>query len=256
MLVPRFLPMIRNLIGVICLGLVVSCAQRAADSASVCRTDGQRRMCIGDAKTCPCEAYGDCEMPGCLAMGEQVAAERETAARTPAPVPDVFTPESEPTPEIRTEIPSSTNGASATIQTDTREVCRSSSDDRQCREESYYCPCEAYGDCGHAYCVEPAVKPTERIQICRTDDHRELCRRDSALCPCPVDGECGMPECRRAPEAATPASPESSPSLGTSSIPSGGARHCSTNQDRATCQADPYGCPCEAYGDCGMANCR
>jgi hypothetical protein len=199
MLMFRSAAMRRFAIIVLILGLTTACAQRAAQAPSVCRTEGQRRMCISDAKTCPCEAYGDCGMPGCLAMGEQVAAERDAAAAAPAPVPTVTAPDAEPdpAPEIRAEIPYATEPAAA--PTNARGGCMTSADDRQCRDESYYCPCEAYGDCGHTYCVEPAVKPTERIQSCHTEDQRELCRRNPALCPCPADGECGMPECSRAP---------------------------------------------------------
>lgn len=144
-----------------------------------CGSAAERDVCRAEPLSCVCEAYGDCEMPNCIALGEVVAAQRARAAASPD------TPRAAAPPALR-----------VAIDTGPRH-CREESDYEQCREESYYCPCEAYGDCGRTYCVEPRVKPREPAKSCKTDDDRDLCRTDPRACPCAVNGLCGMPECDR-----------------------------------------------------------
>jgi len=200
-----------------------------------CRTDGERATCLNDPKGCPCDAYGDCAMSNCLAHGEMVAAERQVT------VP-VAPPAAPPVQQV--------------VQSGSR-ICGNDADLRQCSEESYHCPCEAYGDCGKEYCLEPPVKPREVERSCADNQDRADCRRDPSSCPCSVHGLCEMPECSMTKAAPPLRIPPPRPPPNSPPPPPPAQKHpCATAGERSLCQADPWGCPCPAYGDCGMGSCK
>lgn len=216
-----------------------SAQQQAQNAGQVnhCQTAGERATCLDDPKNCPCDAYGDCGMGNCLTHGEMVE-----AARMRAPVAVVAAPVT-PAPVRHEE------------EAGPRR-CRSDSDLRQCGEESYHCPCDAYGDCGQEYCLEPPVKPRAVERSCSSNQDRSDCRRDPSGCPCSVHGLCEMAECTlegegaQPPSAPLPPPPPPPPARVTQKHP------CATAGEKSLCLADPWGCPCGAYGDCGMGSCR
>lgn len=159
----------------------------ATASSRACASPADRATCGADPANCPCEAYGDCAMSGCLARGQEVQAERDAAPASASRPTPASPPGTSPPPaaaHAATPPPAaSTSGSS----------CRTGADRSQCSEEPYWCPCDAYGDCGMACCREPEARPP--AIGCKTEDDRDLCRTDSARCPCPVGGACGMPGC-------------------------------------------------------------
>lgn len=168
-------------------------------SAPACASPEDRATCGADPAACPCEAYGDCSMPGCLARGAEVQAARDAApsaaptsapaaatASSPAAAAASTSTSTTPPVSVHASTPSPATPASGSS-------CRTAADRNQCSEEPYWCPCDAYGDCGMECCREPQSRPP--AVGCSTEDDRSVCRTDPARCPCPVGGACGMPGC-------------------------------------------------------------
>lgn len=224
------------------IALVAGCAPTrqvttANPVSTHCSTNSERARCMDDPKNCPCEAYGDCEMGNCIAKGEAVAQERAQVVMDEVP-----------REEVRPVAP-------ARPDTGPRR-CGSDADFQQCGEESYYCPCEAYGDCGRDHCVEPRIKPREADRACVHEDDRSECRHDPSKCPCSTHGLCEMRECSLSPAPSTPPPPPVRSEPPPAAVAPPAEHPCSTESERATCRRDPWSCTCEAYGDCGMGNCK